>query len=73
MTAAPERKRKPGAPVPGSLALLTAGDLAALFQVSVQTIRRLAARGELPAPLRVGRRVRWSARTLEEWMARGKR
>lgn len=39
--------------------LLTAHELAAALRVSVSTVRRLAARGEIPPPVRVGRSVRW--------------
>lgn len=39
--------------------LLTAPELAAALRVSVSTVRRLAARGAIPPPVRVGRSVRW--------------
>ena len=37
--------------------LLTAPELATALRVSVSTVRRLAARGEIPPPVRVGRSV----------------
>jgi len=50
--------------------LLTADEVAALLGVDPQTVRRRAARGEMPKPIRLGRRsVRWRRETIERWIA----
>ena len=57
----PKPARSPADPAPSSeaLALLTLDEVAALLRVSVSTIRRRVDAGELPAPVRVGRALRW--------------
>lgn len=51
--------------------LLRATDLARLMQVSVRTVWRLRSSSSLPAPIRVGRSVRWNRDEIEQWMANG--
>ncbi len=40
-------------------ALLTAGEVAARLSISVDAVRAMARRGQLPPIVRLGRRVRW--------------
>lgn len=54
--ASPESVRAP---------LLTARETAALLRVDERTLRRLVVEGDVPAPLRIGRRtIRWDAKNL---------
>ena len=46
-------------------ALLTADEVAAMFNVDARTIRRRVADGTFPAPVKVGRSVRWRRSDLE--------
>ena len=52
-------------------ALLTVNDVAWLLNCSARTVYRLADSGRIPPPVRLGRLVRWSRRTLEVWLAEG--
>ena len=60
----------PMAPKPASL-LLTAADVAGLLAVSLRTVRRLDITGRLPAPLLIGRAVRWRRAEITSWLAAG--
>ena len=54
--------------------LLSAADLAREMGVSVRTIRRLDIEGRLPAPVRIGRAVRWirnGPTGIVAWIAAG--
>jgi excisionase family DNA binding protein len=42
---------------------------AAAWGISARSFRRLVARGKAPAPVRLGRLVRWRAADLEAWIA----
>ena len=42
-------------------------EVAQHFGVCARTIRTLWGRGEFPAPLRIGRGLRWSQATLDEF------
>lgn len=49
--------------------LLTEADLAELLSVSTRTIRRMKAKGELPAPKFITeRKPRWMPKTIERWL-----
>jgi excisionase family DNA binding protein len=50
-------------------ALLDVRAVAALLGVSPRTVTRLAAAGEIPAPLRLGHSRRWSRAALGDWIA----
>ncbi len=65
-TAAPQSDRPEPAPL-----LLSAADLAKQLGVSVRTIRRLDLEGKLPAPVKIGRAVRWPRQAIVEWIAAG--
>jgi predicted DNA-binding transcriptional regulator AlpA len=60
--------------VPDALAavvLLDAKALARMLSCSVRHLRRLDALGDLPAPLRLGKLVRWRADEVRDWIAAG--
>ena len=58
----------PNGAVPYAALLLDARAVAALLNVSAKTVQRLAARGELPQPIRLGRAVRWSRAAIETFL-----
>lgn len=51
--------------------LLSVVQVAAMLGVSRAHIWRLHTAGHLPAPLRLGRAVRWRRSELEAWLAAG--
>jgi len=51
--------------------LLTAKDIAALCGVSVRTVWEWRAAGRLPAPIRLGRLIRWRRKDIEDWIEAG--
>lgn len=51
--------------------LLSANEVAELLGVSLAFVRKLDSSGRLPRAIRLGRTVRWSLRTLENWLAVG--
>ena len=53
--------------------LLSAADLARLFQVQEKTIRRWRDEGRLPEPVQIGGVVRWHAGELDAWLRGGAR
>jgi predicted DNA-binding transcriptional regulator AlpA len=48
-----------------SKVLLTASDVAALYDVDARTVRNWAATGKLPRPVKIGRAVRWRRADLK--------
>ena len=56
-------------PVDDGTLLLTADHLAKLLCVSRLSIWRWRAAGRLPAPLRIGRVIRWRRSEIETWLA----
>ena len=54
-----------------SSALLDLHEVAAFLNISAATIRRLAERGAMPQPVRLGRAVRWKREDLLSWVAAG--
>ncbi|MBX3354866.1 MAG: helix-turn-helix domain-containing protein [Phycisphaeraceae bacterium] len=51
--------------------LLTAGDVACQLSCSPRHVRRMSERGAMPAPVKVGRLVRWDRDAIERWVASG--
>ena len=49
--------------------MLSAEDLASELGISVRTVRRLDLEGKLPAPVRIGRAVRWPRQMIIGWIA----
>jgi excisionase family DNA binding protein len=57
--------------VPTELSVISAKQLAVLLGMSTRTVRRLVSAGRLPAPVRIGRSVRWRSADTSEWLAAG--
>lgn len=51
--------------------LLRVRDVAERLRLSQRTIFKLRATGELPAPVRIGRALRWRAADIAAWIAAG--
>ena len=49
--------------------LLNAHELARILALSVRQIFRLNASGQIPAPVKIGGSVRWSAIEIQNWIA----
>lgn len=54
----------------GTARLVDIAAVPALLGVSVPTVERQHAAGNLPAPRRIGRAIRWQLDELVEWMSR---
>jgi len=52
-------------------ALLTIKQVAELLGCSQRHVRRLADRGEMPPPVRLGALVRWDRAGIEQWIKAG--
>lgn len=53
----------------GSMATLTVRQVAGLLQVHVRTVWRMAAAGEIPKPITIGRKtVRWRASDIQRFL-----
>lgn len=51
--------------------MLTAADVATMLACSTKTVYRLADRGVLPRPVRLGGLLRWRRWDVEQWIAEG--
>ncbi|MCZ6651775.1 MAG: helix-turn-helix domain-containing protein [Planctomycetota bacterium] len=51
--------------------LLTAGDLAKRLRVSLRQVRKLYSEALVPAPVRLGRSVRWRGSEVGRWIEAG--
>ena len=51
--------------------LMTVREVAAELKVSSRQVWKLASSGRMPAPLRLGRSVRWRASDIAEWIRLG--
>jgi len=51
--------------------LLTVKDVAKMLTVSVRTVWTWRDMGRLPAPVRIGRCVRWRRQDIEKWIEQG--
>ena len=51
--------------------MLTAETAGALLGMSAKALRRADQVGKVPAPMRIGRNVRWRRQELMEWMEAG--
>ena len=47
----------------------TVTQVAEALHLSERSVWRMAATGQLPRPIRIGRAVRWSAASLRRWLA----
>jgi len=48
--------------------LLTLRQVAQLLQITPRGVRDLVARSKLPRPMKVGRLLRWSPATIDQWI-----
>jgi excisionase family DNA binding protein len=51
--------------------MLTVDGVAALLDCSPRTVYRLADKGQIPAPVRLGTLVRWNRRAIDAWISAG--
>lgn len=51
--------------------LMNMQEVADIFRVSTRHIRRVIERGEFPQPIRLGVCIRWSRKTIDDWIASG--
>ena len=51
--------------------LIDTEETADRLRVSVRTLQRLTSAGQCPAPIRVGRCLRWRSSDLDSWIAAG--
>ena len=58
-------------PTAAALALLDVQAVASILGISTRSVYRLRDDGEMPASLRLGALVRWSQKSIEEWIAAG--
>jgi len=49
---------------------LTVRQVAAMLHLGQRSVWKFATTGELPAPIRIGRSVRWDRSDIEVWIAR---
>jgi excisionase family DNA binding protein len=52
----------------GSATLVDAREIAVFLGCSPKHVRRMAEKGQLPQPVKVGRLYRWSRQTIENWL-----
>jgi excisionase family DNA binding protein len=55
--------------VPRQPLLLTVDEVAQLLGLSRRTVWRLRSTGRIPAPVRIGRSVRWRRADVDEWIS----
>ena len=66
----PAQSKSPSTPRPEDAPLLTRSDLAVLLRTTPRQISNMAARGQLPAPVKVaGLGVRWRRPEIYAWIA----
>jgi len=51
--------------------LVSAEEVARLLDMSVRNVRRLDATARLPAPIRIGRSVKWRREEIAQWCEAG--
>ena len=51
--------------------LISAKELARMLSLSKRQVFRLNSCGKIPAPIRIGGAVRWSAEEISAWLAAG--
>jgi excisionase family DNA binding protein len=55
----------------GDRRLVAVGEVARRLSISIRQTWKLVAAGKLPAPIRLGRSVRWRAAELDSWIGAG--
>ena len=58
-------------PADASAKLLDVQAVAEMLNCSTRHVYRLADAGRIPAPIKLGALVRWSASAIREWIGRG--
>ena len=67
-----EQHTRPSArDLPAQSIMLTVDGVATLLACSPRTVYRLADKGRIPRPARIGRMVRWPREPFERWIAQG--
>ncbi len=66
-----EKTRPNESNLPSEAVMLTADGLAKLLDCSPRSVRRLADKGSIPPPVKIGGMVRWPRGTIEQWLADG--
>lgn len=51
--------------------LLPVGEVAAMLSLSERTIWRMRTDGEMPAPITVGKSIRWRKSDIDRWLRAG--
>ena len=51
--------------------LLTAGDLAKRLRISIRQVRKLHSKALVPAPVKLGRSMRWRGSEVGKWIEAG--
>jgi excisionase family DNA binding protein len=49
--------------------LMTLQDVAKALVISTRSVVRRVRDGSLPAPIKIGRHIRWERSTLQQWLA----
>ena len=66
----PTRHKIPPTPPPADAPLLSRKDVAAMLRTTARQVSNMAARGQLPASIRVaGLGVRWRRSEIDAWLA----
>ena len=55
---------------PKERVLMSVRELSAFLHLGERSIWKFANTGEMPAPVRIGRAVRWDRRDIEAWLVR---
>lgn len=64
-----QTRERPGDPSPRVTQCVRAQDLAEMLAISVRTLYRKVARGEFPAPVRIGKgTTRWRMRDVQAYL-----
>ena len=64
-------QRPPITPPEAAPQLMGIEEFAAMIACSTKHVRRLADAGKCPAPIRLGRSLRWSRAVVDDWIASG--
>src|SRR5690606_16763111 len=67
----PMEREVTASPTPLGALLITADELANLLGLSTRTVWRMHSAGRLPAPIKLGRAVRWRHKEIHAWIEAG--
>ncbi len=54
-----------------NLKMITKVEFAEILNISVRSLQRKMNRGELPAPIKIGKTLRWIRSTIQDWIDNG--